>query len=95
MMPRISNFERYLSQQLKDPSFRKAYEKEHLRAGLAIHIAKLRRAKHLSQKDFARRLGTTQQMVSDIETGKQCNLTIATLQRIAEALDRRLVVDFQ
>ncbi|MBI5242521.1 MAG: helix-turn-helix transcriptional regulator [Elusimicrobia bacterium] len=88
-------FEDYLKKQMKRPSFRKTYEKEYLKAGIAIRIAQLRQQKGISQKEFARRLGASQQMVSDIETGKQSNLTLATLQRIAEAFGRRLIVDFR
>ncbi|HAH06006.1 MAG TPA: hypothetical protein DCM05_05660 [Elusimicrobia bacterium] len=88
-------FEDDLETQRKKPGFQRMYEKESLKALLAVRITQLRRMMKISQKELARRLGTTQQMVSDIELCKQSNLTLSTLQRIAGALDRRLVVDFR
>ncbi|MFA6094113.1 MAG: helix-turn-helix domain-containing protein [Elusimicrobiota bacterium] len=95
MKPKRILFSAYLKKQLKSPLFRKAFEKEDLRSRLAVSIALLRQGKHLSQKGLAERIHASQQMVSDIETGKQSNLTVATLQRIAAALDRRLVILFR
>ena len=95
MKHRPTHFEEYLKEQLKSPTFRRSYEKEYLKAGIAIRIAEMRRLKRISQEELARRLGATQQMVSDIELCKQSNMTLATLLKIAEALDRRLIVDFR
>jgi len=86
-------FQEWLNDQLKSPSFRKSYEKEHVRASLALRISQLRRQKHITQAELARRLHTTQQTVSDIETFKHLNITLGTLQRIAEALHARLRID--
>jgi DNA-binding Xre family transcriptional regulator len=85
----------WLKEQLKSPSFRKGYEKEYLRAGLALRISQLRRQKHISQAELARRLHTTQQTISDIETCKHTNITLNTLQRIAQALEVRLHIDLR
>ena len=85
----------WLCEQLKSPRFRKAYEEEDIKARLALRIAEIRRRKGISQSHLARKLHTTQQVISDIETFKHPNLTLLTLQRIAEALGSRLVVDIQ
>jgi ribosome-binding protein aMBF1 (putative translation factor) len=86
-------FDDWLKEQLKNPRLKKAYEQEDVRARLAVRITELRREKKLSQAELARRLHTTQQVVSDIETFRHANLTLLTLQKIAQALNSRLVVD--
>lgn len=57
--------------------------------------AKVRKKKKISQADLAKKLHTTQQVISDIETFKHPNITLLTLQKIAEALHSRLVVDLR
>jgi len=86
-------FDDWLKEQLKNPRLKKAYEQEDVRARLAVRITELRREKKLSQAELARRLHTTQQVVSDIETFRHANLTLLTLQKIAQALNSRVVVD--
>ena len=86
-------FDDWLKEQLKNPRLKKAYEQEDVRAKLAVRITELRREKKLSQAELARRLHTTQQVVSDIETFRHANLTLLTVQKIAQALNSRLVVD--
>lgn len=88
-------FDDWLKDQLKNPKLKKAYEEEDVRARLALRIAELRQRKRLTQAQLAKRLHTTQQVVSDIETFKHPNITLLTLQRIAQALDRRLIVDIR
>lgn len=85
----------WLKEELKDPEFRKGFEEEDLRSRLAVSIALLRQKKALSQKELARRAHTTQQMISDIETFKQDNITLLTLQRIAYALGSKLIIDLR
>lgn len=90
---------RYLSDRLKadleSEGFRNAYQDADLPVRLAIQIAKLREKRGMSQKQLARKLGTRQQVISRIENFQQPNLTLVTLQRIAQALHRHLVIDFR
>ncbi len=88
-------FDAWLNEQLQDKKFKKAYEEEDIRARLALRIAELRQKKGISQAQLAKKLHTTQQAVSDIENFKRANITLLTLQKIARALNTRLVVDFQ
>ena len=93
MKPKRLMFDDWLKRRLKKPSFKKAFKREDIRARLALRIAELRKAKGISQVELAERLGTTQQMVSDIETFQQANITLGTLQRIADALGSSLAVN--
>ena len=95
MKPRKLYFDDWLKERVKNPVFKKAYEEEDVRARLALRILELRKEKKLSQAQLADKLHTTQQMVSDIETFKHANITLLTLQKIAQALDSRLVVDLR
>ena len=95
MKRKAADFNDWLKGQLKDPAFRKAYEEEDIRARLALRIAELRRKKKMTQGELARRLHTTQQVVSDLETFKHTNVTVGTLQKIAAALNSRLVLDLR
>ena len=92
MKPKRLMFDDWLNKRLKKPSFRRAFKREDVRARLALRIAEVRKAKGISQVELAQRLGTTQQMVSDIETFQQANITLGTLQRIADALQAPLTV---
>lgn len=47
----------------------------------------------LSQADLAERMGTTASVISRLESG-QHSVTMKTLQRVAAALERHLVVGF-
>lgn len=84
-----------LEEELKDPVFRKAYEEADLPIWIAIEIAKLRERNGLTQKSLARKLGTSQQVISRIESFTQKNLTLGTLQKIAKALNKQLIVAFR
>lgn len=84
-----------LKEDLKDPEFKKGFEEEDLPARLAIRIAELRQKEGLSQAELAKRLGAKQQLIARIESLDHTNMTLSTLQKIAAALHRRLVVDLR
>jgi len=91
---KLENFEVYLKEKLKDKKFRKAYELECAKVALAQKIAELREDQHLRQADLAKRLGVSQQFVSQIETGEEKNLTVETLIKIAKSLGRGVNISF-
>ncbi len=57
-------------------------------------IYDLRTEAGLTQRELARRMGTTQSVVSRLEEGGGARNRIDTLARVATALDRHLVVSF-
>jgi DNA-binding XRE family transcriptional regulator len=91
---RLENIEIDLRERLKDEKFRKAYELECAKVALAQKIAELREEKHLRQVDLAKRLGVSQQFISQIETGEEKNLTIETIIKIAKSLGRGVSISF-
>ena len=89
----MKRFKDYLKEELKNPEFKKAFDREEIFAELAIQIAKFRQASGLSQLDLAKRLHTTQQTVSRLESTTNRSLSLNTLIRLAEVLHRRLKVE--
>jgi len=91
---RLENIEKHLREELKNEEFRKAYELECAKVALAQKIAELREGKHLRQVDLAKKLGVSQQFISQIETGEEKNLTIETIIKIAKSLGRGVSISF-
>ena len=87
-------FRDYLKEQLKDPAVRAAYGEEGVYAELAIQIARLRMRKRLTQRALARRLHTSQQTVSRLESPKNGSLSLRTLVKLAHALGKEVKVQF-
>ena len=62
--------------------------------GLARLVIKHRAALGISQQELARRIGTSHSAVSRLESGRH-KTSVATLQKVAEALGVRLVLGFE
>ena len=71
-----------------------------VRAGIEHDLAlgqliyDLRTGAGLSQRALAERMGTTQSVISRLEEGGGARNRLDTLARVAEALDRHLIVSF-
>ena len=61
------------------------------RMELAREIRKIRLESGCTQKDMAKKLGVIQQYISKIEHGHE-TFSIDTLKKIADALDKRLMI---
>ena len=90
-----TNFDRYLKQQLKDPAFVTRFEDAGEAWDVALQIAALRQQAGLSQKELARRLKTSQQHVSRLESPGYEGHSLANLRRIATVLNARVRVSFE
>lgn len=90
----LIKIDNHFNAQLKDTEFRKAFELEKAKVALAQRIAELREENHLKQGDLAKRLGVSQQFISQIETGQEKNLTLETLLKIAKSLGRGVTISF-
>lgn len=73
--------------------FRKAYDEEVLMLKIAYKIAQLRKQRHVTQRELAKRIGTTQQNISRLEDSENTQVSVHTLARVARALKARLSVD--
>lgn len=87
-------FSDYLKEQLKNKTFKKAFDDEEVYSSLAIQIAKLRENNGYSQQDLARIVRTTQQTVSRLEDIQNKSLSLGTLIKLARAFHRKLQIQF-
>ncbi|PIR72472.1 MAG: transcriptional regulator, partial [Candidatus Nealsonbacteria bacterium CG10_big_fil_rev_8_21_14_0_10_36_24] len=76
-----------------NPEFKKYYNEYGKQLEIAYQILQLRKQKRMSQKELAKKIGTKQSNIARIEAGEQ-NFTADTLQKIANAFDRELKIDF-
>ena len=67
-MKRKTNFDKYLEEQLKDKEFAERFKNAGDAWDIAIKLATLRKESGLSQKELAKRAGTTQQQISRLES---------------------------
>lgn len=79
----------------KDPELRRLYEEEivNFEVGLAIRAARER--KGVTQKELAKKIGTTQSVISRLEDADYEGHSLSILQRIAKALNCRLSIQFK
>ena len=81
-----TNFDLYLEEQLKDPVFAERFESAGEAWDVALQIAALREQAGLSQKDLARKLKTSQQQISRLESPSYEGHSLGMLRRVAHAL---------
>ncbi|MDO8722037.1 MAG: helix-turn-helix domain-containing protein [Syntrophales bacterium] len=75
-MKRETNFEQYLEEQLKDQAFTECFQKAGEAWNVALELAALRKEFGLSQKELAKRAGTTQQQISRLESPASMKVTL-------------------
>ena len=90
----IRTFRSRLREDLKNPEFKAHYQEERQALKLAVKITKLREKKGLSQQQLAKLMGTSQQAVSRIESGKYDGFTLKTLEKIAVATGTQVKIVF-
>src|SRR4051812_44977196 len=87
-----TNFDVYLEAQLRDPAFAARFECAGEAWDVAMQIAALREKAGLSQKDLARKLKTSQQQISRLESPRYEGHSLSMLRRVAKALHARVRV---
>lgn len=89
-MKEATNFDGYLHQQLNDPVFADRLEKAGEAWEVAIQLAALRKAAGISQKELAKRVGTSQQQISRLESPSYEGHSLSVLRRVVEVLGARI-----
>lgn len=84
-----------ISGRMKNPEFKKAWHALDAEFELLESMIKAREEAGISQEELARRIGTKQPALSRLERGGFAKATVETLNKIADALDMRLVVKLQ
>src|SRR5271157_2966800 len=81
-----TNFDLFLEEQLRDPDFAERFKRAGDAWDVALQIAAAREKAGLSQKDLARKLHTSQQNISRLESPSYEGHSLAMLRRVAEVL---------
>ncbi|OQY31152.1 MAG: transcriptional regulator [Spirochaetaceae bacterium 4572_59] len=80
----MRTFKKHLEDNIKDPEFRDHYSEEKKLIELSLKIHEAREKSGLSQIEVAKRAHVTQQQLSKIENGRNCN--IMTFLKVCHAL---------
>lgn len=89
----MSDFKKYLAQQMEDPAFAAEYEAQRPEYEAIRAVIAARLACNMTQKELAEKTGIRQSNISRIESGS-ASPTIDTLARIAAGLGKQLKIDF-
>lgn len=89
----LPKFDNFLNEQLKDPELKAEYEALEPVFTVMQAIMEARAKTGLTQKQLSERTGISQADISRLERGT-ANPSIKTLQRIANALGRRVQIEF-
>ena len=84
----MKNFRSHLKDKLGDGRFRRLYEEEKQLAALSLNLLEAREEKGLSQKEVAQKAKITQQQLSKLENGINCN--ISTFLKVCHALELKV-----
>jgi HTH-type transcriptional regulator/antitoxin HipB len=80
----MRTFKAHLEKKLQDSQFRELYEEERELLKIGMEIAEARTHAGMSQNELARRANVTQQQLSKIENGINCNML--TFLKVCRAL---------
>ncbi len=81
-------------QRRRHPDYRAAQERLAPYEGIAWFVIRRRAELGLTQEQLAERMGTSHSAISRIERG-QHRTSVATLERLAQALEARFVIGFE
>src|SRR5258705_13230874 len=87
-----TNFNIFLEEQLRDADFAERFKRAGEAWDVALQIAALREKAGLSQRDLARKLKTSQQQISRLESPDYEGHSLSMLRRVAKALRARVRV---
>src|SRR5258707_14367791 len=77
-----------------DPKLVAEYEEEVINADIARKVYDLRTKAGLSQRQLAKKIGTTASVICRLEDADYEGHSLSMLKRIAEALDKRVEIRF-
>lgn len=91
--PHWVSFDDELKELLKDPAYKARHEEGLFQLDTAYRLMLLRKKRRMSQRELAKKIGTSQSAVARMETGNM-NMTIETISRVATALGVRPMISF-
>lgn len=87
----MDDFRKHLKESLKDEEFKTAYDDKELRYKVVDILVGIRIQYKLSQAELAKKLGTTQAVISRVENGS-VNIGIDFLQKVANTFNKKLEI---
>lgn len=87
----MDDFQHHLKESLQNSDFKTAYEQKELRFKIIDILVGLRLQYKLTQGELAKKLGTTQTVISRIENGS-VNVGIDFLQKLANAFNKKIEI---
>jgi len=84
------SFRKHLAEEMKNPEFKRAFEEEKRLLELSYAIVEAREQKGLTQRELAKKSHVTQQQLSKIENGVNCNML--TFIKVSSALGLGITV---
>ncbi|MDD2828307.1 MAG: helix-turn-helix transcriptional regulator [Sulfuricurvum sp.] len=87
----MDDFQHHLNESLQNEEFKTAYEQKELRFKIIDILVGLRLQYKLTQGELAKKLGTTQTVISRIENGS-VNVGIDFLQKLANAFNKKIEI---
>lgn len=89
----MSDFRKYLNEQLQDEEFRDEYERLEPEFSIIQAVFDARKSSRMTQKELSERTGIAQSDISKLENGNS-NPTINMLQRLAEGMGMTIKLQF-
>ena len=89
----MSNYKEFFTEMMADPEVRKEYDALEPEFELVRAMIRARHEAGLTQKELAEKTGLQQANISRIENGNG-NPSIATLNRIAQGMGKKLTISF-
>lgn len=90
----MSDLQKYIAKQMKDPEFRAYAEEMDLVVEIADAILDARLKRNMTQQELSKATGIGQKEISNLESCKTKNPSIKTLKRIADGLNMDLNISF-
>jgi len=87
----MDDFKQHLNESLQNENFKTAYEQKELRFKIIEILVGIRLQYKLTQGELAKKLGTTQTVISRIENGS-VNVGIDFLQKLANAFNKKIEI---
>lgn len=87
----MRTYKEHLKNKLNDPEFKELFDEERQLLEISLKILNARKELGLSQKDVASKAHVTQQQVSKVENGLNCNMN--TFLKVCNALGVKMELD--
>ncbi len=87
------DFDIWLKESLKNPRFKKEYDRLEPEFAIIKAVIEARIKKGITQEKLAKKMGTTQSAIARLESGK-ANPSVSFLQKMAQAIDSKLEIKF-